>query len=152
MSPTRKYLLPATAETPASGIRRLARRAISCHASRRTGSAILGILRIISTVQRQVWKHGFMTAGLGRRRSDWLEARIVARHGLHPVQHVTLSLSLVDGKNYDTTDGSLYISETYHTLLSPSGEELLISGGENGICLPFMSQYTLVCVLTQACG
>ncbi len=66
--------------------------------------------------------------------------------------HVTLSLSLVGGKSYNTTDGPLYISETYHTLLSPSGEELLISSGENGICLPFMSQYTLVCVLTQARG
>ena len=66
--------------------------------------------------------------------------------------HVTLSLSLVGGKSYDTTDGPLYISETYHTLLSPSGEELLISSGKNGICLPFMSQYALVCVLTQACG
>ncbi len=66
--------------------------------------------------------------------------------------HVTLSLSLVGGKSYDTTEGPLYISETYHTLLSPSGEELLISSGENSICLPFMSQYTLVCVLTQACG
>ncbi len=65
---------------------------------------------------------------------------------------VTISLSLVGGSSYGTTDGPMYISETYHMLISRSGEELLLSGGENGICLPFMSQYTIVCVLTQAYG
>ena len=33
-------------------------------------------------------------------------------------------------------------------LISPSGTELLIAEGENGICLPFMSQSTAACTLT----
>lgn len=61
--------------------------------------------------------------------------------------YITLSLSLVGGKGYDTKDGSRYIAETYRALISPSGEELLISNGENGICLPFMSQSATVSVL-----
>ena len=31
-------------------------------------------------------------------------------------------------------------------------QEILIGAGENGICLPFMSQSTTACVLTQAAG
>lgn len=66
--------------------------------------------------------------------------------------YVTLSLTLIDGKNYDLMDGLTYRRETYPFLISPSGTELLIGTGENGICLPFMSQDTTACVLTQAVG
>ena len=44
------------------------------------------------------------------------------------------------------------MSETYPLLISPSGTELMIGAGENGVCLPFQSQSTLACVLTQAVG
>ena len=66
--------------------------------------------------------------------------------------YVTLSLSLVGGNRYETSDGPFYMSETYPLLISPSGTELMIGAGENGICLPFMSQSTTACVLTQAVG
>ena len=66
--------------------------------------------------------------------------------------YVTLNLSLVGGNSYETTDGPFYMSETYPLLISPSGTELMIGAGENGICLPFMSQSTTACVLTQAVG
>ena len=66
--------------------------------------------------------------------------------------YVTLSLSLVGGNSYETTDGPFYMSETYPLLISPSGTELLVGAGESGICLPFMSQSTTACVLTQAAG
>ena len=66
--------------------------------------------------------------------------------------YVTLSLSLVGGNRYETSDGPFYMSETYPFLISPSGTELLVGAGENGICLPFMSQSTTACVLTQAVG
>ena len=66
--------------------------------------------------------------------------------------YVTLSLSLVGGKNYGVTDGPMYLCETYPLLISPSGTELLVGAGESGICLPFMSQSTTACVLTQAVG
>ena len=66
--------------------------------------------------------------------------------------YVTLSLSLVGGKNYGVTDGPMYLCETYPLLISPSGTELLVGAGESGICLPFMSQSTTACVLTQAIG
>lgn len=66
--------------------------------------------------------------------------------------YVTFSLSLVGGNSYETTDGPFYMSETYPLLISPSGTELMIGAGENGICLPFMSQSTTACVLTQAVG
>ena len=66
--------------------------------------------------------------------------------------YVTLSLSLVGGKNYGVTDGPMYLYETYPLLISPSGTELLVGVGESGICLPFMSQSTTACVLTQAVG
>ena len=66
--------------------------------------------------------------------------------------YVTLNLTLIDGKNYDLMSGLTYRCETYPFLISPSGTELLIGTGENGICLPFMSQDTTVCVLTQAVG
>ena len=66
--------------------------------------------------------------------------------------YVTLSLSLVGGKNYGVTDGPMYLCETYPLLISPSGTELLVGAGESGICLPFMSQSTTACVLTQSVG
>ena len=46
----------------------------------------------------------------------------------------------------------MYLCETYPLLISPSGTELLIGTGESGIWLPFMSQSTLACVLTQSVG
>ena len=66
--------------------------------------------------------------------------------------YVTLSLSLVGGNNYGVTEGPMYLCETYPLLISPSGTELLVGAGESGICLPFMSQSTTACVLTQAAG
>ena len=66
--------------------------------------------------------------------------------------YVTLSLSLVGGNNYGATDGPMYLRETYPLLISPSGTELLVGAGESGVCLPFMSQSTTACVLTQAVG
>ena len=66
--------------------------------------------------------------------------------------YVTLSLSLVGGNSYGVTDGPVYLCETYPLLISPSGTELLVGAGESGICLPFMSQSTLACVLTQSAG
>lgn len=66
--------------------------------------------------------------------------------------YLTLSLSLVGGKNYETYDGPVYISETYPLLLSPNGSELLISKGENGICLPFMSDDISMCILLESFG
>ena len=66
--------------------------------------------------------------------------------------YVTLSLSLVGGNSYGVTDGPMYLYETYPLLISPSGTELLVGAGESGICLPFMSQSTTACVLTQAAG
>ena len=66
--------------------------------------------------------------------------------------YVTISLSLVGGNSYGATDGPMYLRETYPLLISPSGTELLVGAGESGVCLPFMSQSTTVCVLTQAAG
>ena len=66
--------------------------------------------------------------------------------------YVTLSLSLVGGNSYGVTDGPVYLCETYPLLISPSGTELLVGAGESGVCLPFMSQSTTACVLTQAAG
>ena len=66
--------------------------------------------------------------------------------------YVTLSLSLVGGNSYGATDGPMYLHETYPLLISPSGTELLVGAGESGVCLPFMSQSTTACVLTQAAG
>ena len=54
--------------------------------------------------------------------------------------YVTISLSLVGGENYGVTDGPYYISETYPLLISPSGEEMVLGAGENGVSLPFMPQ------------
>lgn len=65
---------------------------------------------------------------------------------------VTISLSRVGGRNYGISDGPMYISETYSVLINPSGEELIITEGENGICLPFMSQDTLLSTLLRFCG
>lgn len=63
--------------------------------------------------------------------------------------YMTISLSLVGGKNYGVTDGPYYISETYPILMSPSGEEMVIGAGENEVSLPFMPKYDAqLCVLT----
>ena len=56
--------------------------------------------------------------------------------------YVTIELSLVGGSAYDSYDGPAFICETYPVLISPSGEELMIAAGANGICLPFLSQST----------
>ena len=66
--------------------------------------------------------------------------------------YMMLSLSLVGGNSYSVTGGPMYLCETYPLLISPSGTELLVGAGESGICLPFMSRSTTVCVLTQAAG
>lgn len=66
--------------------------------------------------------------------------------------YVKLSLSSVDGKNRSTAEGSRYLCETYPLLISPDGTEILIGTGDRGICLPFMSQSTTACVLTQTAG
>ena len=66
--------------------------------------------------------------------------------------YVTLSLSLVGGNSYGVTDGPAYLCERYPLLISPSVTELLVGAGESGVCLPFMSQSTTACVLTQAAG
>ena len=54
--------------------------------------------------------------------------------------YVTISLSLVGGENYGVTDGPYYISDTYPLVVSPSGEEMVLGAGENGVSLPFMPQ------------
>ena len=66
--------------------------------------------------------------------------------------YVTIELSLVGGSAYDSYDGPAFICETYPVLISPSGEELMIAAGANGICLPFLSQSTLSVVLMRAYG
>ena len=60
--------------------------------------------------------------------------------GMDGPSYVTISLSLVGGENYGVTDGPYYISETYPLLISPSGEEMVLGAGENGVSLPFMPQ------------
>ena len=65
--------------------------------------------------------------------------------------YVTLTLFDTGSENPGTAE-SLCIDETYPILISPSGLELVIGAGENGVCLPFMSQSTEVCVLTLAEG
>lgn len=65
--------------------------------------------------------------------------------------YVELSLFLVASNGQGTTDTN-YIIETYPILIDPSGTELLIGQGENGVCLPFMYQGTLTCTLTLVEG
>ena len=60
---------------------------------------------------------------------------------------LTLSLSRVGGESLDSADGPMYISETYPVLISPSGEEMVITRSEDTACLPFMSQSTTAIVL-----
>ena len=63
--------------------------------------------------------------------------------------YVTISLSLVGGENYGVTDGPYYISDTYPLVVSPSGEEMVLGAGENGVSLPFMPKYDAQpCMLT----
>lgn len=54
--------------------------------------------------------------------------------------YVTISLSLVGGNRYDTSDGPMYLSETYPMLIDPSGLNLVVGNGGNTIGLPFLSQ------------
>ena len=61
--------------------------------------------------------------------------------------YVNLTLFHTGGES-GTTDGATYIDETYPCLISPSGLELVIGTGENGVCLPFMSPDTDVYLLT----
>ena len=61
--------------------------------------------------------------------------------------YVNLTLFHIGGES-GTTDGTTYIDETYPCLISPSGLELVIGAGENGICLPFMSPDTDAYLLT----
>jgi len=65
---------------------------------------------------------------------------------------VTLSLSLVGGRSYGTTDGPMYISDTYRMMTNRRGESLLIAAGENSVYLPFLAQNTTACVLMLAYG
>lgn len=65
---------------------------------------------------------------------------------------VTISLSRVGGSSYNNTDGPMYISESYKVMIDPSGENLLITKGENGVCLPFMQDSTFLMVLVLAMG
>lgn len=65
---------------------------------------------------------------------------------------VTIDLSRVGGNSYGTADGPNYISETYSVLISQRGEDLIIAKGENNICLPFMTESTILSRLTLAYG
>lgn len=66
--------------------------------------------------------------------------------------YISISISLVGGTEYNSTDGSRYIAETYPILISRSGTDIVIGKGLNNVCLPFMNQNTLATVLSQASG
>ena len=134
------------------------------------GSEGGGISWCVPTTVRDTDKYGFFTLTFypgdetgGTVDLDWSyegqEDLVEQWSGFWTIQtiqdgpsYVTLSLSLVGGNNYGVTDGPMYLCETYPLLISPSGTELLVGAGESGICLPFMSQSTTACVLTQAAG
>ena len=61
--------------------------------------------------------------------------------------YITFDLSLEWGKGDIDPGNPPRIQETYPALISPSGN-LLIGMGENGVCLPFMSQNTNTYILT----
>lgn len=61
--------------------------------------------------------------------------------------YITFDLSLEWGKGDIDPANPQRIQETYPALISPSGN-LLIGMGENGVCLPFMSQNTNTYILT----
>lgn len=61
--------------------------------------------------------------------------------------YITFDLSLKWDKDGITPADASQIQETYPILGSPSGN-LLIGVGETGICLPFMSKSTNICILT----
>lgn len=65
---------------------------------------------------------------------------------------ISIDLTLVGGKNYETADGSMYTSDDYRLLLDPSGEHLMISSGRHNGCLPFMTNRMTTWVLEQAKG
>ena len=60
---------------------------------------------------------------------------------------LTLSLSRVGGESFETSDGPMYISETYPIMISQSGEELLFIKDEGKTSLPFMAKDTTACRL-----
>ncbi len=65
---------------------------------------------------------------------------------------IAIELTLVGGKGYDTTEGPRYISDLYRLLLDLSGEYLMISPGQDKVCLPFMTDQITAWVLEQAKG
>ncbi len=66
--------------------------------------------------------------------------------------YISISISLVGGMEYNSTDGPRYIAETYPILISQRGTDIVIGKGLNNVCLPFMNQNTLATVLSQASG
>ena len=61
---------------------------------------------------------------------------------------VTITLFHLGGES-GIAGGTTYIEETYPCLMSPSGLELLIGPGKNGVRLPFMPPDEEVCLLTR---
>ena len=88
------------------------------------------------------WKHEEATSVEGVWSGFWSIETVLDRPS-----YVNLTLFHTGGES-GTTDGATYIDETYPFLISPSGLELVIGAGENGICLPFMSPDTDAYLLT----
>lgn len=88
------------------------------------------------------WKHGTSLSPEGVWSGIWSIETVP-----DGPSYVTISLFYIEGEN-GTADGTVYIDDTYPLLISPSGLELVLGAGENGICLPFMSPSTEFCVLT----
>lgn len=88
------------------------------------------------------WKHEEATSVEGVWSGFWSIETV-----LEGPSYVNLTLFHTGGES-GTTTGTTYIDETYPCLISPSGLELVIGAGENGICLPFMSQDTDAYLLT----
>ena len=88
------------------------------------------------------WKHEEATSVEGVWSGFWSIETV-----LEGPSYVNLTLFHTGGES-GTTDGATYIDETYPFLISPSGLELVIGAGENGICLPFMSPDTDAYLLT----
>ena len=61
---------------------------------------------------------------------------------------VTVTLFHLGGES-GIAGGTTYIEETYPCLMSPSGLELLIGPGKNGVRLPFMPPDEEGCLLTR---
>lgn len=88
------------------------------------------------------WKHEEATSVEGVWSGFWSIETV-----LEGPSYVNLTLFHTGGES-GTTDGATYIDETYPFLISPSGLELVIGAGENGVCLPFMSPDTDAYLLT----